>query len=81
MCLVIHVPQKSGPDKCIERMSEVEPVLGVKPIMLKGYPSPPGDSCLCPLDVEATAEAAGYGVESYDAWGDAVLTPKDSGRG
>lgn len=76
MCTEIHLPQSNGPDMQISRLSEVEPALGVKPIILADAPSMPDDCCLCPCDIEATAEAAGYLVEGYDEWGNAVLTCK-----
>ena len=76
MCGVIYFPQVDGAHRRISRLSEVKSVMGVSPVIDEGYPSLPDDCCLCPCDIEATAEAAGYIVGSYDELGDCTLILK-----
>lgn len=60
MCTTVYVAKPGADDVEVGTLGELREALGVEPIILAGYPDLPKDSCLCPCDIVATANAAGY---------------------
>lgn len=61
MCVEIYLPESKRRIETIDALRGF--VHPVKVTILDGYGAVSGDCCLCPVDVEATAKAAGYVVE------------------
>lgn len=74
MCRTVYIPRENAMDLEVTTIGALRSALGVAPIIRDGYPELPDDSCLCPCDIEATAEAGGWDIrnEYWDGW---VLTP------
>lgn len=73
MCQTIYLPQPSGVSIRLRRIGELRAALGVEPVINDGYPPLPDESCLCPVNTEATAALAGMKAINYDHSGDCDL--------
>lgn len=80
MCVELIVDGKR-----IEELKDLDAAIGGEAVLHEGYPHlKDRDSCLCPVDIEATAEKFGYEI-SYadppDYFADATLTRSSAAHG
>ena len=77
MCVSVQVEYADGKIARPETIRDLQRALACDPVTLPDYAGaipPDAVCCLCPVDLEATAERAGFWLTDPDEWGEATLT-------
>lgn len=70
MCVEIMFFHESGDGQLIDKSAELERSIGMRPVGADGKPISRENACLCQVDIQKTASAAGYdAIPGWDLCG------------